>query len=702
MSTQGPGEPRAAVSLRPYQEAAITAAGEMIARKRADGQPPRALIVLPTGCGKTQTAITLLERALRKRPDARVLWLAHRSELLDQPIRAMARIEGTRWLAQKCGVVQGDRSQPDRQIVMASIATLASRRGKRAEGVLQYGVPRIIVIDEAHHSTSGQYEAVLREVASTCSLLGEDEPLWIGLTATPERTDGVGLARLWGTEPAFTYQISDAIRDGYLCPPRFVDAQLQIPDDLQQEIDRLEAAGLDEEMGDLLITAGIVPATVDAMAEHLSRGEQTGAPVPSLVFCASKKQAGLTCEALVKAGWRAALLTGDTKTRDRRIMLTDYEHGNIDVIVNVAVLTEGTDLPRCGGIVAARPFSSKPLWMQSVGRGLRLYPEKAVCLVVDLAGAHKEHNGILGVALIGEDDADAATNRTPAGISYEVCGDEIELYGTVYAGKVDGPDGPEPILVRALPVTRGKARGVLPPGVDRGLPLIPVAIGVRVRKEDGAPPKIEWTPIREATPGQTVDEIGVEPALLPVSGRELRRVVGTSSASNLTRERRPLRVAWVVATIAGREVRVVELGADLPQGRSRTPIALWVVEDGHADGEPGYRLIVRDQGKRTLQWYSVDQLYRQITSAPVPWASAEALCSDYVRQAARTAAADEDWRSEPADPVKMQRVILGFGLPSHFVSAVRTAGDLYDLRAKLFAERDPVGGAILDDLLGAL
>ena len=684
-----PGEPRPTVTLRPYQAAAIQAAREMVREKRAKGEAGRALIVLPTGCGKTQTAISLLSAALDRQPEARVLWIAHRKELLTQPIAAMARVEATRDLARRCGMVQGDRDQADRQIVMASVATLAVKKCARLHLVLGHGAPQIIVIDEAHHSTSGQYRAVIAEIETA-----SPGAVWIGLTATPERTDGVGLASLWGPDAALVYGISDAIRDGYLCPPRFVDAQLELDDDLKAELDRLEASGDDDAVGDLLITAGVVPATVEAMGAHLGRSAQTGEKVPSLVFCANIKQAKATTAALSAAGWRADLLTGETKDSTRALMIEDFHGGYLDVIVNVAVLTEGTDIPRVGGIVAARPFSSKPLWLQSVGRGLRLYDGKDECIVVDIGGAHKEHHGVLGVAFIGDDPDEGGKALKLPGITYMLMpGQIIVIGGQTFQGVPEDSEG-GPVFVRALPVVRAKARGTMPAGADRGLRVVPIAVG---RQEepvaDGVKPLIKWAPIvdHEQALGAPVGD----DAPLPVSGRELVRKAAPGSRSDLTRNRKALEVAWVVARIGDRDVRVVGLSSISRE----TPRfgALWVIEHGIADGEPGYLLGARFVGRNSPKlWRDPGDMLRPITGSPVPWATVSALASDYVRQAARDAAADEPWRAEVPEPKQVDQAVRA-GVPYTMARDAQTAGWLHDLVTRSIAERDPVGPQVIAD-----
>ena len=575
---------------------------------------------------------------------------------------------------------------------MASVATLAGKKCARLHRVLGHGAPQIVVIDEAHHSTSGQYRAVIAEIEAA-----SPGAVWIGLTATPERTDGVGLSSLWGPDAALVYGISDAIQDGYLCPPRFVDCQLELDDDLKAELERLEAAGNDEAMGDLLISAGIVPATVEAMGAHLGRSAQTGEKVPSLVFCANIKQAKATAAALSAAGWRAELLTGETKDSTRALMVEDFHAGYLDVIVNVAVLTEGTDIPRVGGIVAARPFSSKPLWLQSVGRGLRLFDGKDECIVVDIGGAHKEHHGILGVAVIGEDPDESRKALKLPGITYILMpGQIIVIGGQTFQGVPAETEG-GPVYVRALPVVRAKARGTMPAGADRGLRLVPIAVGRADEPiAEGIKPVIQWQPIvdhEQALGASVADDDD-----LPVSGRELSRKAAPGSKSDLTRYRKALEVAWVVARIGDREVRVVGLSSISRE----TPRfgALWVIEHGMADGEQGYLLGARFVGRNSPKlWREPGDMLRPITGSPVPWATVAALASDYVRQAARDAAADEPWRADPPDAKQVDRAVRA-GVPFSQARDAQTAGWLHDLVTRSVAERDPVGPQVITDWIG--
>ena len=360
------------VSLRPYQ----TAAHDALRSAWRAGRKSQ-MIVLPTGCGKTITALHIA--ASFAKVGRRVLWLAHREELLDQPARTLAALWP--WEAEKSGIVQADRDESDALICFASVATLA--RGPRLARVLEEGPPALVVVDEAHHSAARSWAKILDEIGPT--------PYRLGMTATPDRADGQALGGRW--EVAYSYPIGQAIDDGYLCPPRIEVDRVEV------DLAAIATRGGDYDasiLGERLLEAGVVEKTAQVMGE-MAAGRK------SLVFTVTVRQAVATAAALCEAGIPAAALDGTATRRKRRAILAAFAAGEIRAIANCGVLTEGYDEPSADCVVIARPTRSKALYVQCVGRGLRLYPGKTDCLVLDLAGASEEHSLLSAGALLGED-----------------------------------------------------------------------------------------------------------------------------------------------------------------------------------------------------------------------------------------------------------------------------------------------------------
>ena len=377
------------IQLRDYQLEALDAV-----RGRYREGDRTALVVLATGGGKTLTALSAVAECIRR--GGRVLWLAHREELLRQPLQAWQGLPQFSD-AGRAGIVQGARDDADVDLVFASAQTVGRSpldEGSRLDRILAHGPISLVVVDEAHHYPDdgrGQFGGLIAALRSRC------DPYLLGLTATPERTDGRPLGSLWGS-PAFVRGIHDLIEAGYLVRPTMQTEALVLDPATAAAI---EAARTDAEAARVandLIRDAITAHAVEVLARYHGR--------PSLVFAVSKVHVAELVEALAGDGWRAVGITDETRAADRRAYQTAYQRGELDVIVNCGVLTEGTDLPRTEVVALARPVRSKPLWIQIVGRGLRLSEGKDEAIVLDLFGLG--HSLIHAAAML-----DALDTRLP-------------------------------------------------------------------------------------------------------------------------------------------------------------------------------------------------------------------------------------------------------------------------------------------------
>lgn len=352
--------------------------------------------------GKTKTALYIAESVR-----GRVVWLAHRQELLDQPLSELW------WGTDSAGVVQADRDASDARIVFASVQTLA--QPERLAALLRAGHPELLVVDEAHHSVSPSYRAVIEQLRGPRTRL-------LGLTATADREDDRDLGELWTV--AYSLGIVEAVEQGYLVPP--YAAVVRPPDFDEHQADARR--DYEDAVGELLLAAGVVEHTVAVLgqahlADRLPRRDDTqrisARDRSWLVFTATVEQARLTAEALLADGWRAAWVSGETPKRERQRLARAFAKGEINALCNAGVFTEGTDLPRCNGILLARATASWSLFVQMIGRGLRLndprwdpswgpmtriderYRGDQDCLVIDLAGATELHSLVAAPALVG-------------------------------------------------------------------------------------------------------------------------------------------------------------------------------------------------------------------------------------------------------------------------------------------------------------
>jgi superfamily II DNA or RNA helicase len=362
--------------MRPYQVEAKSAVYREWERVRST------LLVMATGCGKTYVGAEILRERAK---DGRILWLAHRSELLDQArdtlrdrIGLSVDLEKAQTRANRGHALWGLSD-----VVVGSVPTLHAAR-------LREWDPRdfaTIVVDEAHHATARTHRQILDYFS---------EAKVLGLTATPDRGDGVGLAPVFDTT-AYQYDIRQAIHEGYLAPIR--QMSIEVP-----EIDLSDVkptrAGVDlseEQLAEVMERDGVLHGIAAPLAKEI--GDR-----PTIVFCVSVDQAKSLTAILEGYGIRAHEVDGNTPPEIRRQRLSDYSDGAVQALVNVGVLTEGYDAPKTSCIAMARPTKSRALYTQCIGRGTRIAPGKADCLVLDFVGNSGKHTLISPFdALAGKD-----------------------------------------------------------------------------------------------------------------------------------------------------------------------------------------------------------------------------------------------------------------------------------------------------------
>lgn len=332
----------AAINLRDYQRRALDDALSALDR--------RPVLVMPTGAGKTVTAVELI-RSLGS--TTRVLWLAHRRELIQQAAAHLIR------LGLRCGVIMaGQTPDPTAPVQVASIQTLARRRPPPAE---------LVVLDEAHHASARTYQRVLSRY--------EAVPI-VGLTATPFRLDGRGLGDIFGALVVAAYT-DELVADGTLVEP--IVYAPAVPD----------LRGVNVDRGDY--NQGVLGRAInkrkligDIVETWLARcnGRRT------VAFAVTVAHAQAIAAEFRAAGVRAEHLDGTTSKPQRDAILYRLRTGYTDVVTNCSVLTEGWDLPGLEVAVVARPTASLCLHLQMIGRIMRCADGKAGAVVLDHAGNH--------------------------------------------------------------------------------------------------------------------------------------------------------------------------------------------------------------------------------------------------------------------------------------------------------------------------
>jgi superfamily II DNA or RNA helicase len=349
---------------RPYQDRAIAAIAEKLAENRST------LMVAPTGSGKT----FMFSNYVRLHERGPVLVLAHREELIDQGRRDLERYTG-----ELVAIEKADRRASGCRIVMASVQTL---KGDRLASFARDHEPRLVIVDEAHHAVAPSYRAILDAFPNAKVL---------GVTATPDRADERAMGQVFDSV-AFVYEISDAIREGYLCQIR---VQRVLVDAIDLRAVKTVAGDLNQGQLDAVMSAeealhGVVKPTVE-----LAGNRRT------IVFTTSVDNAHRMAEIFNRyAPQSARAVDGETESSERARILSDHKSGAYQFLVNVGVLTEGYDDPAVSCVAMARPTKSRALYAQCAGRGLRIFPGKADCLLLDFAGNSGSHSLASGLDIL--------------------------------------------------------------------------------------------------------------------------------------------------------------------------------------------------------------------------------------------------------------------------------------------------------------
>jgi superfamily II DNA or RNA helicase len=404
------------VTLRPYQAEAKAAV-----KQRAREGIRRPVVVLPTGTGKTVLFASLAEEARAAGHD--VLIIAHRDELLQQAADKLINVAPH--LADEIGFCAGNRQEWDKHVVIASVQTLSRERRLRRI-LLGRGYPfpddppglaveghrpfRLIIVDEAHHVPAASYMYVLEALGC----FEEDGPITLGVTATSQRADSADLTDAF-QEVVYHRDILSMMQAGYLCDLTGVSVRLA-----EFRTDKLHVRRGDfvaEEASQALEDADAPEHTVEAWLKHAVDDEHPDGR-KTLLFTPTVRMADLMAEEFRARGIAAvnASRVASESTEARRDLLARFASGEVKVLTNASLLTEGYDEPTIECIVIARPTKSQPFYVQMVGRGTRIAPGKTDCLVLDVVGVTDRFDLITLPKLFGLDQGAARASAC------ETCG----------------------------------------------------------------------------------------------------------------------------------------------------------------------------------------------------------------------------------------------------------------------------------------
>jgi DNA repair protein RadD len=353
--------------------------------------------VAPTGAGKTIMLSAVTGEMIGN--GAKACVLAHRDELTAQNRAKFQRVVP----GVATSVIDATEKSWGGQVAFAMVPTLA-----RASNLADMPRLDLLVIDEAHHSVADSYRRIIDRVREA-----NPDARIFGVTATPNRGDRKGLREVFDNV-ADQVWLGELIASGHLVTPRTFVIDVGVQDELRSvrktmsDFDMAEVAGIMDR----------APVT-DEVIRHWK--EKAG-DRQTVVFCSTVAHAEHVTDAFRAACVSAALIHGDLAAETRKAILADYAAGDIRVIVNVAVLTEGWDHPPTSCVVLLRPSSYKSTMIQMVGRGLRTVdPEehpgivKTDCIVLDFGTSSLTHGTL-------EQDVDLdGRDPTPGAAPTKLC-----------------------------------------------------------------------------------------------------------------------------------------------------------------------------------------------------------------------------------------------------------------------------------------
>jgi len=337
-----------------------------LAKARDDGRK-RALVVLATGLGKTWLAafdIASVAKDLDRPP--RVLFVAHREEILRQAAETLTAILTPRWPRLTVDFCLGSSDALDTDVVLGSVQKLARERWLDELSRQRWDY---VVIDEVHHAAADSYRRVLSRL---------DAGFVLGLTATPDRQDEGDVLGLLDDHLAFRADLDRGIGEGFLSPFKYLG--------LRDTVDYADIPWRNRRFDPEVLAQAV---QTELRMQRLWDAWSANPGTRTLVFCASIAHAQFVGRWLGARGVRLEVVHSGEGSADRELALAKLKVGALDALATVDLFNEGVDIPSVDRVAMLRPTESPILFLQQLGRGLRKSPGKTAVTVIDFVGNHK-------------------------------------------------------------------------------------------------------------------------------------------------------------------------------------------------------------------------------------------------------------------------------------------------------------------------
>ena len=334
----------------------------------------RAILVSATGTGKTYASAF----AVKDFKPKRFLFLVHREQIAKQSIDAYMNVFKDH---ENFGLVSGNSKEFEKNYIFATIQTMSKDLVYKSFSKDHFDY---IIIDEVHKAGALSYQKIFSYFAPK---------FWLGMTASPERTDGFNIYDLFDNNIAHEIRLQEALEEDLLCPFHYFGISDVEFDD----------KSIDDDFTDFNLLAS--DQRVNYLIEKAEFYTYSGERRKALVFCSRKREAQLLAAEFNKRGYASVFLSGDDsqeKRLDAIDRLTNDDNPNkIEFIFTVDIFNEGVDIPEINQVLLVRPTESPIIFIQQLGRGLRKYKNKDYVVILDFIGNYK-NNFMIPIALSGD------------------------------------------------------------------------------------------------------------------------------------------------------------------------------------------------------------------------------------------------------------------------------------------------------------
>lgn len=366
----------APIRLRDYQSDAI----DKVLNSLKNGVR-RPAVVLATGGGKTVVMSHLIPKIQSQNEAKKTLVLAHKEELVRQIAQTLRRVNPDLEVEVD---MQKQKPSSSADVIVGSVPSLVRLTRLNWYNPKEF---KAIILDECHHAAASSWTKILHHFGA----LNDDlELAVVGFTATLERADGASLGEIF-QEVAYERSLLTMIEQKELCDAQFLSIQLDM------NLSNVSLFAGDYKQGELDKHVNTKDVNLQLSRAYKKIKNQLGLK-STLIFCVTVEHCKTLCGVLQAQGVNAQYVSGDTVRHERRAILQDFKDGLIEVLCNVLVFTEGTDIPNIDSLILARPTRSRPLLTQMIGRGLRLHQGKEQCHIIDMVDA--TDLGILSVPIL--------------------------------------------------------------------------------------------------------------------------------------------------------------------------------------------------------------------------------------------------------------------------------------------------------------